>query len=229
MRPPAARLRMTRGRSRRRANPAVLPLLAGVVLGLCTACGSGSTATARVDARGGPAGAAAVATAEATTSPATIEPSGPRPLPAGNVRPTRLEVPRIGISAPLDALELQPDGELEKPPAWNRPGWYADGAVPGQPGPAVIAGHVDSPDGPAVFWRLRDLRKGDRVSVRLSDRSTVAYTVTRIEEWPKNRFPSADVYGPTPDQQLRLITCAGVYDKGAGGYRDNRIVFAEAV
>ncbi|NHC13455.1 class F sortase [Motilibacter sp. E257] len=157
-----------------------------------------------------------------------LDPTGPAALPTPTLRPTRLRVPRLGIDVALDRLGVDERGELARPPHWQRPGWYADGAVPGEQGPAVIAGHVDSPSGPAVFWRLADLRAGDRVTVTRSDRSTVTFRVTKTTQYPQDRFPTAAVYGPTPGHELRLITCAGTYDHAAGRYRDNRVVFASA-
>ncbi|RKS71310.1 LPXTG-site transpeptidase (sortase) family protein [Motilibacter peucedani] len=207
---------------------------AGLALTACAGPGGrASTATATsaaTSATSTPAAATSGASADARAAEpaATPDPTGPAPLPSRVAVPVRLEVPAIRVSAPLDTLRLGADGELEKPPHWDRPGWYSGGAVPGEPGPAVIAGHVDSPTGPAVFWRLRELARGDRITVRLSDGTAARFDVTRVEQAAKDAFPSAEVYGPTPDRELRLITCAGVYDKGAGGYRDNRIVFAVA-
>ncbi len=172
-----------------------------------------------------PVGAATV-----TLTPPTAAPTrgGPAALPASSVAPTAIEIPAIGVRAPLDALTLDASGGLERPPHAGSPGWFTGSAVPGDSGPAVIAGHVDSKTGPAVFWRLRDLRVGDSILVTRSDATVVTFRVTRSGEYPQASFPTREVYGPTPDRALRLITCAGTYDHAARRYRDNRVVFAVA-
>jgi LPXTG-site transpeptidase (sortase) family protein len=146
------------------------------------------------------------------------EPSGP---------PTRLRVRAIGVDTSLEALHLGPDGELRPPRTNEHAGWYADGTAPGDRGPAVLAGHVDSRRGPAVFYRLRELEAGDRIEVTRGDR-TVAFTVTSTAWYPKKQFPTDRVYGPTPDRQLRLITCGGVFDRSLRSYKDNLVVYAVA-
>ena len=98
--------------------------------------------------------------------------------------------------------------------------------MPGDVGPAVIGGHVDSRRGPGVFYALRSLRRGDAVTVTLSDGRTVRFTVTDLEEVPKSRFPTEAVYAPTPRPELRLITCGGTFDRAARSYRDNVVVDA---
>jgi LPXTG-site transpeptidase (sortase) family protein len=115
---------------------------------------------------------------------------------------------------------------LQAPPAPDVAGWFVHGALPGEPGPAVIAGHVDSRTGPAVFSRLDRLVPGDRVEVGRSDGQVFAYRVTTVETVPKDAFPTARVYGPTPGPELRLITCGGVFDRHSSHYRDNVIVTA---
>jgi sortase (surface protein transpeptidase) len=127
----------------------------------------------------------------------------------------------------LERLRIGPDGELEAPRAYGKAGWYADGTAPGDTGPAVIAGHVDSRSGPAVFYRLRELTAGDTIEV-VRGGTVLRFTVTRAAWYPKNRFPTDQVYGPTPDRQLRLITCGGVFDRSLRSYRDNLVVYAVA-
>jgi LPXTG-site transpeptidase (sortase) family protein len=157
--------------------------------------------------------------ASQTASPAGSEVSGP---------PARVRIPAIGVDAPLAALHLDSSGALQAPTDFQVPGWYADGTVPGEAGPAVIAGHVDSRSGPAVFFRLGELRAGDRVEVQRGGQWIVfeVFSTTRV---PKDAFPTEQVYGPTPDPQLRLITCGGPFDAAAGSYRDNVIVYAVAL
>ncbi len=150
------------------------------------------------------------------------------PDQARPARPVTVAVPSLGIDSSLDRLRVADSGELESPPRWQVAGWYAAGPRPGERGPAVVAGHVDSPDGPAVFARLAEIAVGDRVVVTRADGSRVRFEVDRVEQVAKNGFPTDEVYGPTPDAQLRLITCDGPYVSSQGGYQDNLVVFATA-
>jgi sortase (surface protein transpeptidase) len=140
--------------------------------------------------------------------------------------PVRIGIPAIGVSSPLDRLGRARDRTVEVPARWERAGWYAPGTRPGDPGSAVILGHVDSKRGPAVFYRLRELRRGDLVEVALADGSSVRFAVERVEQYDKRRFPTAEVYYPTLTPELRLVTCGGTFDATAGHYRSNIIVFA---
>jgi len=141
-------------------------------------------------------------------------------------KPVRLEIPAIGVSTPLLRLGLEPDGGMEVPGDFGWAGWFAEGPAPGQVGPSVIAGHVDSKTGPAVFYRLRDLRPGDPVLVERADGSRLRFLVERARGYPKTTFPTQDVFGPVPAAELRLITCGGGVRPGPGSYRDNLVVFA---
>ena len=147
--------------------------------------------------------------------------------PALRGAPTRLRVKAIGVDTSLESLHLGNDGALTPPKDFAKAGWYADGTAPGDQGPAVIAGHVDSRRGPAVFYKLRELEAGDRVDV-VRGGKTVRFTVVSTAWYPKNKFPKEQVYGPTPDRQLRLITCGGVFDHRLRSYKDNLVVYAVA-
>ena len=140
--------------------------------------------------------------------------------------PVRIGIPAIGVSSPLDRLGRARDRTVQVPSRWERAGWYAPGTRPGDPGSAVILGHVDSKRGPAVFYRLRELRRGDLVEVARADGSSVRFAVERVEQYDKRRFPTAEVYYPTLTPELRLVTCGGTFDATAGHYRSNIIVFA---
>jgi sortase (surface protein transpeptidase) len=142
--------------------------------------------------------------------------------------PVRVEIPRIGVSSSLVLLGREPDGTVQVPRPWDRAGWYAHGPRPGDPGSAVILGHVDSKSGPAVFYRLRELRPGDRIQVLRADGSRLWFVVERTEQYDKQRFPTDEVYYPTLRSTLRLVTCGGVFDRSTGHYRSNVIVFATA-
>ncbi|MBF4607092.1 class F sortase [Curtobacterium sp. VKM Ac-1393] len=141
--------------------------------------------------------------------------------------PVSVSIPAIGVQSRLEDLHRGSAGELDPPVDWDSAGWFSDGIVPGEVGPAVIAGHVDSPTSAAVFFRLDELVAGDAIHVAMSDGTTRTFTVDRSERAAKSAFPTSDVYGTTPTPQLRLITCDGVFDTATGHYTDNLIVFAD--
>jgi sortase (surface protein transpeptidase) len=154
-----------------------------------------------------------------------------RPVPAAPVaQPTRLSIPSIGVSSALLQLGLTSTGALAMPqpgPHYDQAGWYRGSPRPGAVGPAVLAGHVDSArDGASVFYRLHELRPGDLVLIARADGSTVTFAVDRVARYPKNRFPTALVYGDTATPELRLITCGGPFDRRTGHYLENTVVSA---
>jgi sortase (surface protein transpeptidase) len=152
----------------------------------------------------------------------------PRP-PKPVARPTRLVVPSIGVSTPIIRVGLLADHTLQVPARFDVTGWYRYGSRPGEPGPAVIAGHVDSVDGPAVFYRIGSLRRGARIKIRRADGSWARFVVEGLERRSKEAFPTRRVYGRTPRPTLRLITCGGAFDQATGHYVDNTIVYATEV
>lgn len=145
-----------------------------------------------------------------------------------HLRPVEVEIPALGVRSRLVDLGLQPDGALETPTDYALAGWYTGGPYPGDAGgpPALIVGHVDDQNGPAVFFRLRDLRPGDEILVHRTDDSTAVFTVYDTEQYAKAGFPTQDVYAPSDDAELRLITCTGAFDAAARSYLDNFVVFA---
>ena len=163
-----------------------------------------------------------------TASVAVPSAGGPLPLPASSgVRPVQLRIPAIGVDAGgLVPLSLNADHALQAPDRFEDVGWYAAGPAPGDPGPAVIAAHVDSRSGPAPFFRLRDLHPGDEVLVSRSDGVSVRFVVDNVQRYPKDAFPTDAVYGPAPGAALRLITCGGSFDSSKRSYRDNIVVYA---
>lgn len=160
----------------------------------------------------------------ANTPPAVVR-HQPRRDPAV---PVRLQIPRLGLDRRLLRLGLTKDGQLQVPAMTQAdlPGWYRYSPPPGDVGPAVIAGHVDSTRGPAVFYELRELEKGDTIRVRRDDGVVAVFTVNRVQLFPKSHFPTTQVYGAIRRPGLRLITCGGVYDRAHGGYQGNTVVFA---
>jgi sortase (surface protein transpeptidase) len=139
--------------------------------------------------------------------------------------PVRLRIPAVHLDTPLQRLHRQTDGTVAVPDSPGTAGWYAEGARPGQPGPAVILGHVDSVNGPAVFFRLTELSPGADVQVDREDGSSVSFRVTGVSRVPKTRFPTDLVYSPTLQPSLQLVTCGGSFDHRARSYQDNVIVY----
>jgi sortase (surface protein transpeptidase) len=123
-------------------------------------------------------------------------------------------------------LATDAQGVLIPPTDPARAGWYAAGVRPGDPGPAVIAGHLDSRTGAAVFAKLGTLRRGAAIAVTDARGTVVRFTVDSVHSYPKVKFPTTQVYGSTPDPELRLITCGGDFDRASGHYVDNVVVFA---
>ena len=169
----------------------------------------------------------------ATAAPTTTTvaaPSSTRPARARTPSPpVRVEIPSIGVSSRLVRLGLNPDGTMEVPRDYGLAGWFTGGAMPGQDGPAVISGHVDSKSGPAVFYRLRELRPGDTIRVRRAAGDWLAFEVTGSARYAKAAFPTEAVFGPVTGPVLRLITCGGAFDRSSGHYLDNVVVTARPV
>lgn len=143
--------------------------------------------------------------------------------------PVGLDIPGIDVhSTDIVDLGLADDGSIEVPRDASSPGWFTPGPAPGQLGPAVIAGHVDSTTGPAVFYRLGQLRPGDRVEVTRADGTVAAFSIDRVLTFEKDDFPTRAVYGATTRAELRLITCSGDYDDDTG-YDSNTVAFAHLI
>jgi hypothetical protein len=143
--------------------------------------------------------------------------------------PVSVEIPAIGVHSVLLHLGVKPDGTMQVPPVQRRPNaaaWYKYSVTPGQIGASVIEGHVDTDQGPAVFYRLGALRPGDLVNVRLANGITAVFRVTGVRQYPKSKFPAKTVYGTTRFAGLRLITCGGAFDYATNQYLSSTVVFA---
>ena len=143
--------------------------------------------------------------------------------------PVRVSIPAIGVSAPVTSLGLNSDGTAQTPDTPSSTGWFAPGPEPGERGAAVIIGHVDSSRGPGVFYHLRALRRGDRITIIMRNHRRVRFLVTGARQAPKSRFPTAMVFARTKNPTLRLVTCGGLFDRSSRHYLDNYIVFARLV
>jgi sortase (surface protein transpeptidase) len=164
--------------------------------------------------------------AAGAVAPASQGPSLPRSVPVS------VAIPAIGVDSTLLHLGLNADGSIQVPSLVTSAGeaaWYEYSATPGQVGASVIEGHVDSYQGPAVFFRLGALSPGDTIDVTLADGITAIFRVTGVREYPKSNFPAKDVYGTTDYAALRLITCGGVFDYTSKHYLSSTVVFASLV
>ncbi|MGW7256259.1 class F sortase [Streptomyces sp. NPDC054834] len=141
--------------------------------------------------------------------------------------PTRIRIPAIRVNAPLMGLGLTSSGSLDVPPAGNKnlAGWYEAGTSPGERGTAIVAGHVDNTEGPAVFYDLGALRRGAAIEIARQDGSVAVFTVDAVEVYSARNFPDEKVYGAAKRPELRVITCGGGYSKTTG-YQGNVVVFA---
>jgi hypothetical protein len=141
--------------------------------------------------------------------------------------PDRVRIPAIGVDAPLTGLGLTGTGSLDVPPAGkkNLAGWYEAGTTPGETGTAIVAGHVDNAEGPAVFYRLGALKKGAEIEIDRRDGGVAVFTVDAVEVYAADAFPDEKVYGAADRPELRVITCGGPYSRSTG-YQGNVVVFA---
>ena len=143
--------------------------------------------------------------------------------------PVALEVPDLGLDTRLAGTRTGRDGTLQVPADASRAAWYVDGPAPGDLGPAVIVGHLDSREGPGVFQGLTGLDPGDRLTVRRADGTEVEFAVAEVRTYAKRDFPTARIYAGDGRASLRIITCGGAFDTETGRYRSNTVVFADLV
>ncbi|WP_341622472.1 class F sortase [Streptomyces sp. B6(2022)] len=180
-------------------------------------------------AAGNPPAAATGPSSPGVPDASAASSGGALPSPAmTRSAPSRLKIAKIGVDAPFTDLEIGPSGALNPPPAddTNLVGWHAAGVSPGETGTAVVAGHLDTATAPAVFARLGELAAGDTFQVQRQDGSTAVFRVDSVESFDKDDFPDDRVYEDTPRALVRLITCAGAYDRTARDYTENLVVFA---
>jgi sortase (surface protein transpeptidase) len=171
--------------------------------------------------------AAGVAALPAPTGPIVAPPQAAQPAPVAS--PVSLTIPLIGVKTQLITLGLAADGTMQVPSSTSVAGWYTGSPRPGAVGSAIIVGHIDSVSGPGVFYRLSELHRGDSVFVKRADGTTAEFRVTTVQTYLKDHFPTQTVYGPTPDAELRLITCGGAFDPATHHYLSNIVVYATEV
>jgi sortase (surface protein transpeptidase) len=157
---------------------------------------------------------------------AVTPPTVAAPLSTTRSLPVSLQIPAIGVSLPLGALGENADGTVQVPSTSQQAGWFDLGPTPGQIGSAVILGHVDSYQGPGVFFNLRTLAEGDQIDVALADGITDVFTVVAVNSYTKTQFPAQQVYGSYGISALQLVTCGGVFDHQTGSYLSNVVVYS---
>jgi sortase (surface protein transpeptidase) len=168
--------------------------------------------------------------AKSAPAPHGIFAAPPQPHSSKRVaRPVELIIPRIRVHTALEKLGRTPRGTLQVPDSTTVAGWYTGSPRPGEIGSSIIAGHIDSTLGPGVFFRLRLLQKGELVYVQRADGTLAIFSVSAEHTYPKNDFPTEQVYGPVPDAELRLITCGGTFDPVTGSYLSNVVVYATQI
>ncbi|MEU1214488.1 class F sortase [Streptomyces sp. NPDC005791] len=183
------------------------------------------------DASAGVPPAPAVVSLPSPSKPASPAPSASASAPSPGLprsEPVRIRIRSIAVDAPFTPLSIGSSGQLNAPPAddANLVGWFKDGATPGERGTSVVAGHVDTKTGPAVFLLLSTLKSGNTVDIARRDGTIVSFEVDEVETFSKADFPDERVYADTGKAQLRLITCGGEYNKKKKDYEDNVVVFA---
>ena len=197
----------------------------------------------RLPARERPADSATPASAVRSGAPASTVPipvATPPPAvpvasaaPLAAAEPVLLEIPAIGVHSRVYPIGLNEDGTIAVPapgPRYDSAAWYRYSPTPGEIGPAIVEGHLDSPTGePSVFYRLGELRPGDDVNVDRADGTRAVFRVTEVGQYPKTQFPTSTVYGDLDHAGLRVITCAGGIDAATRHYLDNVVVFATLV
>ncbi|MCX5386908.1 class F sortase [Streptomyces sp. NBC_00083] len=172
--------------------------------------------------------AAAALTSGAGTASAPPAAAALQPLPFAPASRVRIE--SINVDAPVMDVGTDAQGWVQAPPPEdpNLAGWYQNGVAPGMRGTSVIVGHVDNMKGPAVFYGLGSLQKGNHIEVQRFDGRTAVFEVYGVEVFSKATFPGARVYGDTGHPELRVITCGGGFSR-ARGYDGNVVAFARLV
>ncbi|RZS44906.1 sortase family protein [Herbihabitans rhizosphaerae] len=186
-------------------------------IALLSGCGSSDTPSAPVGQSSSPA----ATTTAATPSVANVA--------DGRPKPATVRIPKIKAESSLVEVGLTKSRGIEVPPVETpmQAAWYKFSQVPGDPGPAILLGHVDGNQKPGIFYRLKELAVGDEILVDRKDGKTLRFVVHRTQQVPKEKLPEDAVYGQTTDPELRLITCGGVFDKAVHSYKDNVIVYAK--
>lgn len=163
-------------------------------------------------------------------APAVSVPKPEVPKGLGRSIPTHVSIPSVGIDSGVMELGRNDDGTMQTPPLFEHvTGWYKYSPTPGEIGPSVIVGHIDSHKGPSVFYRLSQVKPGDIVEVTRADGIVAKFKVEALKQFEQNNFPTDEVYGNLDHAGLRLITCGGTFNRATGHYSQNTVVFASIV
>jgi len=170
----------------------------------------------------------------APAAPAPASLTGPssatvRSTEDGRPKPVSVRIPKIGAESTLVEAGLDDNQAIEVPPVTQpmQAAWYKFSQVPGDPGPAIVLGHVDGDKKPGIFYRLHEVKVGDEIFIQRKDGKTLRFVTTRTEQVPKDKLPEDAIYGTTTEPELRVITCGGAFDKAEHSYKDNIIVYAK--
>ncbi|MFO7190749.1 MAG: class F sortase [Thermocrispum agreste] len=198
--------------------------LVAAALALCLTAGCSSAASSGAERSQAPPSSPAQASEHSGRGEQARE-NSPRGMPPAP--PVSVSIPRIGARSSLVPVGLNKDRTLAVPPVSQpmQAAWYRYSPTPGEVGPSVLLGHVDGGGKPGIFHRLHTLEPGDEVIVERADGSVARFVVRRVAQVPKKAFPTDEVYGDTDRPEIRLITCGGSFDRAAGSYRDNVIVY----
>ena len=181
---------------------------------------------------------ATTATASTMDTPVALTPAvpvlSPLPTPRGPEAtglgplelPVRVRIPSIGVDAPIETVGIEADGTMGTPKSFSDVGWYGYGPTPGQAGESVLAGHVDSVHGPAVFWSLKDLKPGDKIDVVLFDGGTRHFVVDGSGTYPSGAAPISSIFSWDGPPRLSVITCGGIFDRSVHAYDHRLIIYA---
>ncbi|MBT2380308.1 hypothetical protein AMK21_01080 [Streptomyces sp. CB00316] len=198
----------------------------GAYTAAATACAATGITLLALAALAHPAQPPPTPPAAARTHHTPTPPTADRGLPVlGPSQPVRITAPAVGLDAAIDTVDTAEDGTIALPDQGDHAGWYSGSVTPGQRGNALLVGHLDTTRGPAAFYPLGALRKGDRITVHRRDTSITHFTVTALNIYDKNNFPSQSVYAPTTQPLLTLITCAD-WDTTTRTYTANLVVTA---
>ena len=153
-----------------------------------------------------------------------------KPMSLQRSKPLKIIIPKINVETSAETVGRQPDGTMQTPDVFaNTVGWYKYSPTPGEIGPSIIVGHVDSYKGPSIFWRLRELKTNDIIKISRQDGTVAKFKVNSINQFDQTKFPSDKVYGNINHAGLRLITCGGIFNHSKGHYSQNTVVFASLV
>jgi hypothetical protein len=181
---------------------------------------------------------AAAGTIAPASTPGHVSAPGSKGAPGSKARslprsePVAIDIPAIGVNSRLLYVDLNSNGTIQVPPLFGHPSeaaWYKYSVTPGQIGASVIEGHVDTYQGPSVFFLLGDLHPGHTADITLADGTVTVFRVTAVRQYVKNDFPTELVYGPEDYAALRLITCGGAFDESTRQYLSSTIVFASLI